>query len=91
MREIRQSGSEGGGTQFNESFLPLSVRSRRTTVRILRLCCVQPPLTRVLNDVGYASGLPVFQWESRASGTLTLRSLKPIAEGDSMASQELGG
>ena len=24
MREIRQSGSEGGGTELNRSFLPLS-------------------------------------------------------------------
>ena len=26
MREIRTSGSEGGGTQTNESSLPLSIR-----------------------------------------------------------------
>jgi len=26
MREIRQSGSEGGGNEINRSFLPLSYR-----------------------------------------------------------------
>ena len=32
MREIRTSGSEGGGTEINRSFLPLSyLRLRRTT------------------------------------------------------------
>jgi hypothetical protein len=33
MREIRQSGSEGGGAQLNEPLLPLS----RPTVAVVRL------------------------------------------------------
>ena len=32
MREIRQSGSEGGEVQINQPSLPLSVRSRHECV-----------------------------------------------------------
>ena len=32
MREIRQSGSEGGAAQTNELFLPLSIDWQRTFI-----------------------------------------------------------
>lgn len=36
MRENRQSGSEGGGTETNRFFLPLSTRYRAFTTALIR-------------------------------------------------------
>jgi hypothetical protein len=41
MREIRLYGSEGGGTETNRFFLPLSM-----ILKVLRMLCRPGPLTR---------------------------------------------
>ncbi|MDB5346520.1 MAG: hypothetical protein JWP89_4897 [Schlesneria sp.] len=47
MREIRQSGSEGGASQSNETFLPLSVHMPRPAQMNLRRDCTRPLKSRM--------------------------------------------
>ena len=66
MREIRQSGSEGGGNELNHSSLPLSRRLQRPSASVRPCVLCGSVLKRLRRLRRHVAGLPYYVQEEDA-------------------------